>query len=264
MAISVSIFREMIKDSKGWHGNCSIYIVGGNGVKPIILTALLFVLSAGTGWAGPKLIVSEDNWDFGDVPNVGNVSHTFRLTNAGDAVLKILNVSSSCGCTSTRLENQELKPGGKTEITATFNNAAYPSGGHLVKQITITTDDTTESMKVLTIAVTICSTEYVWGEVTPRAIELAQRKGPWQEVVLRNKTALDQQVETIEKVGLVREARVPAKKIPPGGKGRVRVKVDMPKDPFPPSSLTLGLGSPDGERRVSIPVVFQIETKPAN
>jgi Protein of unknown function (DUF1573) len=227
-----------------------------NRVKRILILAALAIALEGAVWAGPKLVLSEDNWDFGDVPSVGNVSHTFTLTNAGDAVLKILNVSSSCGCTSTRLENQELKPGGKTEITATFNNAAYPSGGHLVKQITITTDDSTETMKVLNIAATICPTEYVWGAVTPRAIEIPGSKGFWRDVFILNKTAVEQRVAVIEKAGLVKEVRVVAKKIPSGAKGRVRVKVEPPKDPFPPSSLTLGLGSPDGDRRVSIPVVL--------
>ncbi len=227
-------------------------------MKPIILTALLFVLSAGTGWAGPKLGVSEDNWEFGDIPNAGTVSHTFKLSNSGDAALKILSVSASCGCTTTKVENQELKPGESTGITTTFNGAAFASGGRYVKQITVVTNDSSSQTKILTIAATVCATEYPWGGVTPRVIELRKEAGKgkalWRDVEIQNQTALSQKVTLLEKVGLVTAAKVPGKTIPSGGKGRVRVKVGALQDPLPPSSLTLRLDSQEGERRVSIPV----------
>jgi len=227
-------------------------------VKPIILTALLFVLYAGTGWAGPKLGVSEDNWEFGDIPNVGMVSHTFKLSNKGDAALKILSVSASCGCTTTKVENQELKPGESTGITTTFNGAAFASGGRYVKQVTVVTNDTSSQTKLLTIAATVCATEYPWGGVTPRVIELRKEPGrgkdSWKDVEIQNQTALSQKVTVLEKVGLVTDAKVPGKMIPSGGKGKVRVKVGALQDPLPPSSLTLRLDSQEGERRVSIPV----------
>lgn len=224
----------------------------------IVSTVLLVMASAAAGWAGPKLVVSEDNWEFGDAPNVGTVSHTFKLTNVGNALLKILSVSASCGCTSTKVENQELKPGESTGITATFNSAAYPSGGRYVKQITVLTDDSTAPSKILTIGATVCATEYTWGGTTPRVIEVrdtsSKGKGSWQVLEIQNQTALTQKVTVLEKVGQVAEVKVPGKAIPSGGKGKVRVKVGAYHNPYPPSSLTLQLGSQEGERRVSIPV----------
>jgi hypothetical protein len=233
-------------------------------VKPIILTALLFVLYAGTGWTGAKLVVSEDIWEFGDIPNVGTVSHTFKLSNKGDAALKILSVSATCGCTTTKVENQELKPGESTGITATFNGAAFPAGGRYVKQVTVVTNDSSSQNKLLTIAATVCATEYPWGGVTPRVIELRKEPGKgkdsWKDVEIQNQTALSQEVTVLEKVGLVTDAKVPGKTIPSGGKGRVRVKVGALQDPLPPSSLTLRLDSQEGERRVSIPVTSETST----
>jgi hypothetical protein len=224
----------------------------------IVVAALLVVASFFSAWAGPKLVLSEDNWEFGDVPNKGTVSHTFKLTNAGDALLRILSVTASCGCTTTKLENQEIKPGASTGITATFNSGNYPSGGRYVKTITVMTDDPMALTKTLSIGATVSASEYAWGGVTPRVIEVsdssAKGKGGWQELLILNQTALTQKVTVLEKVGLVSEVKISGKTIPAGEKGLVRVKLGAYQDPLPPSSLTLQLGSRDGERRVSIPV----------
>lgn len=230
--------------------------------RVIFVTALMVLASFISGWAGPKLVLSEDNWEFGDVPNKGTVSHTFKLTNNGDALLRILSVTASCGCTTTKLENQEIKSGETTAMTATFSSGNYPSGGRYVKTITVMTDDPKALTKTLTIGATVSASEYAWGEVTPRVIEVsdtsAKGKGAWKELVIQNQTALTQKVSVLEKVGLVSEAKIEGKTIPAGGKGRVRVKLGAYQDPLPPSSLTLRLSSTEGERRVSVPVAKEI------
>ncbi len=109
------------------------------------------------------------------------------------------------------------------------------------------------------VAPSASSCGQIWGAVTPRVIELGEGsgkgKGSWKDVEIQNQTALSQKVTVLEKVGLVTDAKAPGKAISSGGKGKVRVKVGAREDPLPPSSLTLQLGSQEGERRVSIPVI---------
>jgi len=228
-------------------------------LRKSIIFGLLWPLFWGICAADPGLEVGEENWDFGDVPNIGTVSHNFNLTNRGAKAIKITNVAASCGCTSTKIENLEVSPGKTVPLLVTFNNNAYPMGGHYLKQVTVYTDDPDQPAKILTVAVTVCANEYPWGGIGPRTIEVSTNplkpKAKWKEVTIQNQTALSQKVAVVEKVGLVQEVKVLTGRIPSGGKGKVRVKVDPPQDPFPPSSLTLQLLSEEGERRVSIPVV---------
>lgn len=235
-------------------------------MRKIIASVLVLAFWAAVIWAAPKLEVSEENWDFGDVPNVGSISHIFKLTNSGDIPVKIINVVTSCGCTSTKFDNQELKPREWTGLTVTFNASSFPGGGRFVKQITVYTNDTTAPSKIMTIAATVCANGYDWGGVTPQAIDLSASpeagKPSWKEVVIQNQLALSQKVSVLEKVGLVSEVKVLGKAIASGGKGRIRVKVGTFADPLPPSSITLKLESKDGERRVSIPVMTRGKEPP--
>lgn len=65
--------------------------------------------------------------DFGDVLiGDGPVSHTFRFRNTGDADLKILNVISSCGCTTPLWPAEPVAPGAEGEISVTFTNDQGP------------------------------------------------------------------------------------------------------------------------------------------
>lgn len=87
----------------------------------LLLLVPFFTLFAQDG--APKISVSEETYNFGDI-NVGDkVSHDFTITNTGNAVLKITKVKASCGCTAAAPEKNELKPGESTSINVEFNSA---------------------------------------------------------------------------------------------------------------------------------------------
>ena len=71
----------------------------------------------------PKLILQQDEYDFGDIKQGEKVSHTFVLTNGGGDLLKIEEVHPSCGCTAALPEKTELAPGESTNLSVTFNSA---------------------------------------------------------------------------------------------------------------------------------------------
>lgn len=59
----------------------------------VIKTLLLITMIQGIALAGPKLTMSQMEFDFGYVPQAAKISHDFWLYSKGDDTLKILNVS---------------------------------------------------------------------------------------------------------------------------------------------------------------------------
>lgn len=60
--------------------------------------------------------------DFGEVKQFGgNLKTTFKVKNSGAKDLKIGTITTSCSCTSTKIETSTIKPGQETTLTVTFN-----------------------------------------------------------------------------------------------------------------------------------------------
>jgi len=231
----------------------------------LFITMLLVAASATAGWAGAKLVVSENNWDFGDVPNVGTVSHSFKLTNAGDEVLKISSVQASCGCTSTKLENKDLNAGETTTVTVTFNNSSFPAGGRFTKNVSINTETGPTPVTNLSISATVNPGDYGYVTVFPKVLvvmENEKAKGSWKTLRIENKTALTQRIRVIEKAGIVKKTKLTKGRVAPGTGTAFQVRLDPVNKEFPPSSVTLSILSKEGERRISLPVVPPEGAKP--
>jgi hypothetical protein len=62
--------------------------------------------------------------DFGTIRQNEPVSHSFYLTNTGNAPLIINKVSTSCGCTATEYPKEAILPGKSAAIVITYNAAA--------------------------------------------------------------------------------------------------------------------------------------------
>src|SRR6266403_4651106 len=66
------------------------------------------------------------------------VAH-FNYENVGNTPVHFKSVHASCGCTTAQTQNEQVAPGQKGEITATFNIGGR-TGTH-VKTVTVQTDD---------------------------------------------------------------------------------------------------------------------------
>ncbi len=87
----------------------------------------------------PGLLVKEETYDFGKIPQGKPVHHSFTVQNIGNTPLKISNVVASCGCTTPEWEKDaSLAPGASTQINVGYNAAAE---GAFHKNITITYND---------------------------------------------------------------------------------------------------------------------------
>ncbi|ULQ53069.1 DUF1573 domain-containing protein [Flavihumibacter fluvii] len=73
--------------------------------------------------------------DFGTIPQGRPVTFDFQLTNTGKDLLKIENVSASCGCTTPKWSPDPVQPGQKSTITVGYNAAGE---GIFEKSVTIT------------------------------------------------------------------------------------------------------------------------------
>src|SRR6476620_3504671 len=76
------------------------------------------------------------------------VAH-FKYENVGQAAVRFQSVKASCGCTTAQTQKDEVPPGEKGEITATFNIGGRT--GTQVKTVTVETDDAANPKTVLTL-----------------------------------------------------------------------------------------------------------------
>ncbi len=90
--------------------------------------------------AEESLIVKEEVYDFGKIPQGKPVHHIFNVTNISQLPLKIANVQASCGCTTPEWDKENaIAPGQDSKITVGYNAAAE---GPFNKSITITYGET--------------------------------------------------------------------------------------------------------------------------
>jgi len=80
------------------------------------------------------------------------VAH-FKYENVGNTPVHFKSVHASCGCTTAQTQNEQVAPGQKGEITATFNIGGRT--GTQVKTVTVQTDDPERSGIVLTLKAVI-------------------------------------------------------------------------------------------------------------
>ena len=110
------------------------------------LSALLAasgVLDAqGDPQSGPRLQLSQREWDFGQIWTGDPCRIGIEMKNIGDALLKILDIRSSCGCTAAEPGKRELAPGESDTMTVTYDtNKTAKAVKHTV---TIVTNDPVE------------------------------------------------------------------------------------------------------------------------
>jgi hypothetical protein len=85
--------------------------------------------------ARTALSVDKLEHDFGVIHPWASVSETFRLRNDGDSPVRITEIETSCGCTTTDLTESLLNPGESRSIVVTFD----PEGleGSVERTVTI-------------------------------------------------------------------------------------------------------------------------------
>jgi hypothetical protein len=82
---------------------------------------VLGLMCSGTALGQPKLVLSQEAWDFGEVWHPETPTLTLTLKNEGDAELKISEVKANCGCTHVTPGRKVVPPGETTEIKIVYD-----------------------------------------------------------------------------------------------------------------------------------------------
>jgi hypothetical protein len=73
----------------------------------------------------PKLLVSEEKWDFGKVTRGEKPTHIFIVKNGGEGDLIIKGVKPSCVCIEVSISTNRLKPGESAELKVSYDTTDY-------------------------------------------------------------------------------------------------------------------------------------------
>jgi len=121
----------------------------------VVVVGAFFIINnvANKSALPPQLVISEEEWDFGQVEANAKPTHNFILTNRGGKTLYIDRVRVSCGCIKTKLSTDEILSGKSAELSVTFNTTGYE--GTVDKAIYIKTNDEKEPEKKIMVTINV-------------------------------------------------------------------------------------------------------------
>ena len=175
------------------------------------------------------------------------VAH-FKYENVGKTPVHFESVHASCGCTTAQTQKDEVPPGEKGEITATFNIGGRT--GTQVKTITVQTDDPDQAH---------ATTQLTLKAVIPQLLELQPMFVIWrsgEEPKPKFITAKANKDAGITKLDVVSSVPNFTTKVDPGSApNEFRISV-QPKDTAKPvyTTLTIKPDSPAGAPTFNVAV----------
>ncbi|HEY5674912.1 MAG TPA: DUF1573 domain-containing protein [Malonomonas sp.] len=196
-------------------------------MRRYLLLLLLFFASATSLFAAPQLVVEQLNYDFGEVLQGGKVDFTFRFRNAGDEVLEVGNVRSSCGCTAALLSARRIAPGDMGELQATFDSTRFQ--GAVTKVISLDSNDPQQPQVSfslygnVTAEVVLQPDRVNWGVVESQQ-PLESR------LTISNLSKSTIRLERPKSTNPAVSAELSALQIPPGGQVELLIKAKLPDD----------------------------------
>lgn len=109
----------------------------------IIALSLLVLAGCTTTTKSPRVSVAPPAHDFGTiVQSEGPVSTTFSVKNSGREPLTINRLSTSCGCTTAKMDESPIKPNESREMTVTFDPMVHPDQfGKIERVVYLQTSD---------------------------------------------------------------------------------------------------------------------------
>ncbi len=73
----------------------------------------------------PRILVSEEEWDFGKVIQGEKPTHIFIVENGGEGDLIIESLKESCACIEVSISTTRLQPGESAELKVTYDTTDY-------------------------------------------------------------------------------------------------------------------------------------------
>ncbi len=153
---------------------------------------LVFMIIVVMVHAGPEITFEKKKVDFGEIISGKVMDLVYNFENTGDELLIIKNINTSCGCTYTRLEKKEYKPGEKGTIPLKFFSKGYR--GKVVKTVTVASNDKSDPYVRLVLSGLIKLKDFSVVEVDKDVLdfgEISISENPSKEVVIKNTGNID-------------------------------------------------------------------------
>lgn len=203
-----------------------------HGKRLLFFGALSFLVAAS---APAALVFEKTELDLNPELGATKVDAVFNYENKGTTLVHIKAVKPSCGCTTAALAKNDVAPGEKGAITATFNIGDRT--GVQVKTVTVETDDAAAPQTVLTFKANIAQVL----DLQPTFV-FWQANEPAQAKTIVAKVAKG---ATVKKVDVISSSADFTAKVEPGATaGEFKILV-QPKDTSRPLNATLTI-KPDG------------------
>ena len=161
----------------------------------------------------------------------------FKYQNSGSKPVRFKSVRTSCGCTAAQSQKEEVPPGEKGEITATFNIGERT--GTQVKTVTVETDDPEHATTVLTLKAVIPQQL----EITPTFVFWGQGEAPKPKTIVV-RAAKDFPVKHLRVTSSSPDFQA---KVEETGSGQFKIDV-QPQDTKRPIASTLTIQSEDSPK----------------
>ena len=174
----------------------------------------------------------------------------FKYQNMGDKSVHFKSVRTSCGCTAAQTQRDEVPPGDKGEITATFNIGDRT--GTQVKTVTVETDDPASTTTVLTLKAVIPQQL----AITPTFVFWQQGEAPNPKTIGVS-AAKDFPVKHLKVASSSPDFEA---KVSEAGNGQFKISV-QPKDTKQPIAATLTI-QPEGSPKTFY-ATARVTTAPA-
>src|ERR1043166_1663589 len=184
----------------------------------------LFVAASTHG----SLVFEKTELDLNPELGASKVDAVFRYENKGDAPVHIKAVKPSCGCTTAALAKNDVAPGEKGQITATFNIGDRV--GVQTKTVVVETDDPKRPQTVSTFKANIS-----------QLLDLQPALVSWEtNESAKPKTIVAKAAKgtTIKKLDVTASSADFSAKVEPGSNGEFKIQV-QPKDTTKPLNATL-------------------------
>jgi hypothetical protein len=130
----------------------------------------LFLMALSLGFVfstvvSPKIQFVETEINFGEVESGKNVDVVFEFENAGNDLLVIKDISTSCGCTVAKMKKMEYKPGEKGKIPVQFRTRGRR--GNVSQTVTLSTNDPDNGYIRLVIKGKVMLKDFALGKLQP-------------------------------------------------------------------------------------------------
>jgi len=177
--------------------------------------------------SSPRIVFPEPVFDFGRVESGKVVNHTFEFTNAGNQVLEIRDVWTSCGCTAATNWTRRVEPGKTGVIPIIFDSGG--KAGPLTKTVSLACNDPSQPKVVLEF------NAMIWKPIDALPNIATFTFGPDFQTnetrIIRLVSNLDQPVSISDPVCTNRAFRAALKTVQKGKEFELQVEVVPPVSP---------------------------------